>query len=244
MMRSALYHFVGFLMGLVLWSLAALPSQAQDNDATKAYQAQPLVTNNGFDNATWQSKTKNLRYTVRAQSTVIRPQQVNNPPPPSGRRVNQIDGKALARTLLFLLGLILVVFVLYRLIGGNAVLTNRGIERRKPVRLEDIETNLQEADVESFLDKAIREGQHRLAIRLYYLAIIKQLAQKGYIQWKKEKTNGQYLRELRQRQYPKTKDFRDATRIFERVWYSTLPFDGGQFKEVRLNFDNLLNTLK
>lgn len=230
------------LLGL-LWGGLILSVYAQ-NDATRAYQEAPLIVERSFDTETWKKQSKGLRYTVRAKSQVIEPERPNVAPISLDTPQSGMTAKSISRFLLILLGLSIVIFIFYRLVGGNAVLTNRSIERRTPVRLEDIETNLHEADVESFLDKAIREENYRLAIRLYYLAIIKKLSQKGYIQWKKEKTNGHYLREMRQNKHPETKKFRDVTRVFERVWYSTIPFDGGQFKEVRLSFNELLQTLK
>lgn len=227
----------------ILWSGLILSAVAQ-NDETRAYQEAPLIVDHSFDQKTWKKESKGLRYTVKANSRVIEPERPNTGSGAVNRPRGTLSAKDISRFLLFLLGLGVVVFIIYRLVGGNAVLANRSIERRAPVRLEDIESNLHEADVESFLDKAIREENYRLAIRLYYLAIIKKLSAKGYIQWKKEKTNGHYLREMRQNKHPETKNFRDVTRVFERVWYSTIPFDGGQFKEVRLSFNELLKTLK
>lgn len=127
---------------------------------------------------------------------------------------------------------------------GDAVLVNKEVKRRKPVTLAEIETNLQEADVEGFLKQALADKDYRLAIRLYYLAIIKELSAKGVIEWKKDKTNGHYMRELRSKNHPKLKDFRAVTRIFEYVWYSNMAFDGGQFEEVRINFKDLLASIK
>lgn len=230
------------LLGL-LWSGLVLGAVAQ-NEETEAYQNAPLLVDRSFDQNTWKQESKGLRYTVQSNSRVIEPERNNAGQAPINRPRGSLTAKDVSRLILILLGLGVVMFIIYRLVGGNAVLANRSIERRAPVRLEDIESNLHEADVESFLDKAIREENYRLAIRLYYLAIIKKLSEKGYIQWKKEKTNGHYLREMRQNKHPETKNFRDVTRVFERVWYSAIPFDGGQFKEVRLSFNELLQTLK
>jgi hypothetical protein len=32
--------------------------------------------------------------------------------------------------------------------------------------------------------------------------------------------------------------------MFEYVWYSNMAFDGGQFEEVRIDFNNLLQSIK
>lgn len=245
MTNTILYHtrLLRLMLLSLLWSGLILSVYAQ-NDATRIYQEAPLIVERNFDMKTWKEQSKGLHYTVRAKSQVIEPERPNVTPPTINTPQSSMTAEGVSRFLLMLLMLGVVIIIIYRLVGGNVVLSNRSIERRTPMRLEDIETNLHEADVESFLDKAIREENYRLAIRLYYLAIIKKLSQKGYIQWKKEKTNGHYLREMRQNKHPETKSFRDVTRVFERVWYSTIPFDGGQFKEVRLSFNELLQTLK
>src|SRR5690606_20168955 len=55
--------------------------------------------------------------------------------------------------------------------------------------VEDIEA----IDVETALERAIKEGNFRLAVRLYYLDLLKRLNETGVIVWKKDKTNRDYL---------------------------------------------------
>ena len=64
------------------------------------------------------------------------------------------------------------------------------------------------------------------------------------ITWKKDKTNGHYMNEMRRSNHPKLQEFRSVTRVFEYVWYSDTQFDGGKFEEVRTDFKSLLTALK
>ena len=59
----------------------------------------------------------------------------------------------------------------------------------KIFEMGDLE-NLKEADIDSFLDDALRNQDYRLTVRLMYLNIIKSLANKELINWKIDKTNG------------------------------------------------------
>lgn len=144
--------------------------------------------------------------------------------------------------LLFLVFLILI-YVLFRYMAGDAPLFRQPVQRKRTIELSDIESNLNEADVDSFLKKSLEDKDYRLSIRLYYLAIIKQLSASRAINWAKDKTNGHYMREMRAGKHPAYNDFKKLTRIFEFVWYSNVQFDQGQFKEVSVDFKSFLNAI-
>ncbi|MFK7799277.1 MAG: DUF4129 domain-containing protein [Aureispira sp.] len=226
---------------LTLWLLLGQSVvRAQENDATQSYQQERLRTQ-VFDANVWQKTAKDMKFSTKPQVKKI-PKQVNNSTPIQPR--TNPSTVFSARSLLLFIAVLLLIFVIYKAVAGNAILINKPIEHRRPIALKDIETNLQEADVEGFLAQSLQQKDYRLAIRLYYLAIIKELAAKGIIDWKRDKTNGQYLRELRRKQYPQLKAFKSVTRVFEYVWYSNMAFDSGQFEEVRIDFNNLLQSIK
>jgi len=237
-------------IALMLLFLGGFSSESYANDATKAYQSERLKVQK-FDKADWKVSSKGMKFSKKSKTRKTKKTKTTNntngtgtvaPPPP--RQPSTFTFKDFAQTLLIFLAVIILAFVVFKVVAGDAVLVNKDIKRRKPVTLAEIETNLQEADVEGFLKQALADKDYRLAIRLYYLAIIKELSAKGVIEWKKDKTNGHYMRELRSKNHPKLKDFRAVTRIFEYVWYSNMAFDGGQFEEVRVNFKDLLAAIK
>jgi hypothetical protein len=200
-----------------------------------------------FDANQWNGLTDGLKYNQLPKAKKIKKQnpsedlQNNFSPNPI---TDPIIFNEFAQWVLILLAVFLLAFVVYKAVVGDTILINKQIQRTTTPTLKDIETNLHEADVESFLEKALNEKKYRLAIRLYYLAIIKELSVKGAIVWKKDKTNGHYLRELRSHKHPKLKEFSNLTRIFEYVWYSDMDFERGQFQEVRIDFKELLTAIK
>ncbi|WMX14835.1 MULTISPECIES: DUF4129 domain-containing protein [unclassified Aureispira] len=237
-------------IGLILWFVVGFSTTFYANDATKAYQNETLTVRT-VDKAEWKKTAQGMKYSKKPKAKKTKKKKVTqntsgtgNVAPPPPREPSNFSFKDFAQTLLVFLAVIILAFVVFKVVAGDAVLVNKEVRRRKPVTLEQIETNLQEADVEGFLKQALADKDYRLAIRLYYLAIIKELAAKGVIEWKKDKTNGHYMRELRNKNHPKLKDFKAVTRIFEYVWYSNTAFDGGQFEEVRINFKNLLASIK
>jgi hypothetical protein len=81
-------------------------------------------------------------------------------------------------------------------------------------QIEDIN----ELDIDSLLKKTQAAGDYRLALRIYFLGLLKKLNEVGFINWKKDKTNRDYLSELvSQQQY--FEDVRKLTLVYERVWY-------------------------
>lgn len=234
------------LLLLLVIGTCSSPLAIANNDATQTYQKQELNTKKvNFVSKDWKEAADGLVY--QKQKKVEKKKKKNtidNLPNTPNINPPSFSLKDFSQALLIFFAVVVLAFVIFRAIAGDAILVNKQVERSKPVTLEEIETNLEKADVESFLDKALREKNYRLAVRLYYLAIIKKLSLAGAIKWQKDKTNGHYTKEMRKAGHPKLKEFRNVTRIFEYVWYSDAQFDGGKFEEVRTDFKDLLTTLK
>lgn len=236
-------------IGLIIFLLIGQTPLSYANNATDAYQKESLETTS-FDKKEWKSSGSGMEYSKKPKAKKRKKHRANSSTgtgtisPPREFPVSDYTFQDFAQTLLVFLAVVILAFVILKVVAGDAVLVNKQVQRRKTITLEEIETNLEEADVEGFLKQALADQDYRLAIRLYYLAIIKELSAKGIIEWKKDKTNGHYMRELRKKKHPKLEDFKQVTRIFEYVWYSNMVFDGGQFEEVRTNFKNLLAAIK
>jgi hypothetical protein len=108
--------------------------------------------------------------------------------------------------------------------------------------LDELEANLETVDLDPHLQKAIDNKEFTLAIRLYYLSILKELTLSNWIRWKKEKTNQHYLFELKENNHFAA--FQQVTLIFERVWYGKSNFDETAFNSVQPAFKDFLFRLK
>jgi hypothetical protein len=87
------------------------------------------------------------------------------------------------------------------------------------------------------IDKAVRDKDFRLAIRLMFLRLLKQLADKNIIHYKQDRTNLEYLQQLYTTNY--YKDFFQATRNYEYSWYGKFPVSEEAFNKIRNEFDRL-----
>lgn len=79
------------------------------------------------------------------------------------------------------------------------------------------EEDIREMDLDGMLRDALASGDHKLAIRARFLILLRSLTEKDLITWSQEKTNRDYIRELRKQPYIET--FKQLTLRFELAWY-------------------------
>lgn len=152
--------------------------------------------------------------------------------------------KAFATFLLVLIGIIVAFFVVRQLMGVQLRPRNRKIKRQGDltIDLKEIEDKLEEVVLDDFIQDAIKKGNFALAIRLYYLEALKTLAQQKQISWKKDKTNRDYLEEMKSSRFHHP--FRDITRLFERVWYGNRSIDATVFQKIAPTFQQFIAAVK
>ena len=96
-------------------------------------------------------------------------------------------------------------------------------------------------ELQKKLKEAIEIENYREAIRIYYLFILKDLSEKHWILWEREKTNMHYLREMSDK--TEFDDFNKSIGYFEVIWYGKRDIDQNQFNSIRPYFTNLLDKL-
>jgi hypothetical protein len=89
-------------------------------------------------------------------------------------------------------------------------------------------------DFQDTIQDAINQGNFRLAVRLYYLKALKDLTDKGFIDWKLNKTNRSYVYELKSQSL--RPDFESITSQFEYAWYGDFPIDAQGFEGIKTQF--------
>jgi hypothetical protein len=144
------------------------------------------------------------------------------------------------KVIVILITLALLIFTLIKLLGktGNAnpkVFTDN-------ISIQELtEENFIETDLEKLLRIALESNDYRSAVRILYLSTIQQLNISGLILWKKDKTNKDFLREMRKHSDYKT--FRDITLAYEIVWYGDRQIELQQFTSLKNIVDNYLQKI-
>ncbi len=137
---------------------------------------------------------------------------------------------------------ILLVILIVKLVGDGGQGVGKKVDVDPIFELEDLEENIHESDLERFLRISLEEKKFRIALRIYYLIVIRRLSDLGWIQWQKDKTNYDYVREMR----PKSSHgiFRDLTYMFEIVWYGETPVSEKDFHALSPDFERFVNQLQ
>ncbi|MBD0277603.1 MAG: hypothetical protein ICV81_06505 [Flavisolibacter sp.] len=124
--------------------------------------------------------------------------------------------------------------LIWFLIAGNTV-----IFRKKPVTTISAEDTLENAniftlDFDHEVNKAAHAGNYRLAIRLMYVQVLKELSDKNLINYSQEKTNSDYVQQLWNSRY--YLHFFRLTRLFEYVWYGQFNINQSAYASIRNDF--------
>ena len=107
--------------------------------------------------------------------------------------------------------------------------------------IDNLEEHIHDVDLYDFLKNALKDGDYKLAVRIYYLIIIKGLSDSALIKWKKQKTNGEYMSELYGHKL--FESFRNNTVIFERIWYGDIEIDKRDFDQVQVKYDAFIKDI-
>lgn len=196
----------------------------------------PVVEWRRVPAAQWEKAGGGLDYSKDRAEIEQKPREDRMPDlnPGLNWRLPPIVGKIL-QLLAIGLGLVVIAFGVYRLLQQPA---NNRIAGQAMRTLEHVEQNLPETDIEVFLREAIENGHFTLAIRLYFLLVIQRLSARGWVAWTRDKTNRDYLSEMRGK--PVFPTFREATLQYERIWYGNQTLDKEAFEPVEQQFRKLL----
>lgn len=146
---------------------------------------------------------------------------------------------------LFYLALaIAVMYLAYILVNeGGTGLFSLSKQHKKLNAFEDITAeNIENADINSLIKNAENNNDYSLAIRYYYLLILKTLSLKNYIKFEDDKTNAEYLNEINDK--PFSDKFEYTSYLYNYIWYGKFPLNSTQYNKAKGNFTTLLNIVK
>ena len=95
--------------------------------------------------------------------------------------------------------------------------------------------DIKELEVDRLLQDAMASGNYPLAIRICFLGLLKKLDEDGFIIWKKDKTNRDYLTELFQKQHY-FDEVKRLTLAYEEVWYGGHHFPMAAYEKIISSF--------
>lgn len=166
-----------------------------------------------------------------------RKKRETNAPTPSLDWTRMFQGLgSIFQVLAVLLALGLIAYGVYWMLQAprNRVIARDGTE----ITLANLDEYIHETDLERFLREAMAAANWTLAVRIYFLQIIKHLSEQGAIEWSKEKTNRDYIREMRKHRMHN--EFRDVVRHYERSWYGNLTLSAEEYARLEPELKRML----
>ncbi|MBC6990439.1 DUF4129 domain-containing protein [Hymenobacter sp. BT491] len=109
--------------------------------------------------------------------------------------------------------------------------------RRAALAYDTESEDIHALDFNALLAEAEASANYRLAVRLGYLQVLKQLTDHHLIEWQPDKTNQAYVQEMASA--PLRLAFTEITRQFEYVWYGELALTAEHYavtRTARLDF--------
>ena len=145
-----------------------------------------------------------------------------------------------------LLGLIIAGFMAFLvawLYNSNIKLFRRKSRAMEQGEQEELSTeDIFAINYQREIDKAAANGDYRLAIRLMFLRLLKNMAERNIIRYKQDSTNLDYLAQLNNSSY--YHDFFRIARNYEYSWYGQFEIKDDAYRIIRNDFDNFDRKLR
>lgn len=156
-----------------------------------------------------------------------------------GFDIDYIDYKILEFIIYGILGLI-VLYLLVKFLLQSPVSSVFKTEDRAIDGFTYVEENIEQVDFDKLIKQALKDNNYRLATRYMYLKTLKVLANKKTIEWHYDKTNNDYLNEIKDSKLKAL--FKRISYIYDYVWYGEFPIDEDSFNKNKNDFNQLIKS--
>ena len=140
----------------------------------------------------------------------------------------------------------LMILALILIIRGLIKADRRGLLFGKvnsnEIKIIESDEDISQLNFDELISSAIESKEHKLAIRYLFLKSLKLLSEKGLIELRNNKTNYQYLSEIKNNQIADV--FRNATSSFEWIWYGDFPVNDAILKSSQNEFNKLFALIR
>lgn len=135
--------------------------------------------------------------------------------------------------------IIAVVYLAYILLndGGSKLFSSKS--QKKINSYDDITAkNIAEIDIKTLITNAENATDYRLAIRYYYLLVLKELARKNFIKFEDDKTNADYMQDLANQKF--NREFAYTSYLYNYTWYGEFDLNPTQYQTAKNRFVELI----
>ncbi len=142
----------------------------------------------------------------------------------------------LVRLFAILVAGFLLYFIIKYLIGKDGGFLFGKRNKKVDLKDEELHENIHEINFPESILKFEKSGDFRSAVRYQFLFVLKKLSDKKLIAWTPEKTNKDYLAELKA---PHLKDkFFQLSYIFDYVWYGEFSISEESYQKFKVQYQS------
>lgn len=133
-----------------------------------------------------------------------------------------------------------IIFLIVAYIATRLVMKHKGrwfFEKQDeniPIDLHNVEQYIREADFPTLFHESEQAGDSRQSVRLLYLWMLRTLTDREVIDWNPDKTNGDYMREIKDVQL--RDDFRYLSYLYNYIWYGDFSISSSDYRNAREKF--------
>lgn len=174
----------------------------------------------------------------------IQPSESWDSPEIEPRKQNNLDINGPGKNFWLYLGIILLAiaaaFVIYQIIKNKQ--TSDPIIPFEPLAEDLNPSTISKTELELRLEEAISKGDYKECVRIYFLFAMKELIERRWIFWKKEKTNMHYIIEMQGR--PGAFEFEKIVQIYDVVWYGDYTIDQTIYATLEKELETAYKTIE
>ncbi|MCD0479586.1 DUF4129 domain-containing protein [Chryseobacterium sp. LC2016-29] len=146
---------------------------------------------------------------------------------------SQITGVVIRLFAIIVVGFLLYFIIKY-LISTNGSFFFGKKNKKLEINEEELHENIHQINFPQSIAKFENEGDYRSAVRYQFLYILKKLSDKKLILWNPEKTNKDYVAELKAAHLKN--EFYNLSYIFDYVWYGEFSIDAQSYDKFKNQF--------
>lgn len=132
-----------------------------------------------------------------------------------------------------LLGVLIFLLIKFFL-NVNSESLRQAQNNKSFVAISEEEHIIKNEDIKELIRKALATKNYRLAIRYYYLYMLKSMSEKELISWQLQKTNADYLQEIKNAELKQY--FTKITHLYDYIWYGDFPIDEIRYRKAEKVF--------
>lgn len=142
--------------------------------------------------------------------------------------------KFLFKALPYIIGLLFLYLLIKFFMNKNGFDFISTAKNRK-LEFSDLEEELiRSSDLPALLQQAISDQNYRVAVRYYYLLLLKRMDEAKLILWEHQKTNEDFINEISSTDLKDS--FSENTRLYDFVWYGDFSLTQNEFLKAELDF--------